>query len=396
MKEKPKLSDLNEKFQTGDVKAPVMTAPNMIELWRFPTPDITSDTALVRMIGSGICGTDKHVFTMGEVKLGLPGDVVSLPVILGHENIGVIEKLGDKASLSMSADGKRLRVGQRVAITADIICGECYNCKNLYGFPWCENHRSYGDVISCKDPPHLFGGYAEKMYILPGTYMFPIPDSVSNEAAVLTEQLAVACGAFGRAYQSPNSKEGFTPGDSVAIQGVGPLGLANVMMARMLGSSEIIAIDKSPYRLDLARTLGATKAVDISKVEDPVREILDATGGRGADLVIECTGAQNILSQGLDMMRLGGTYLVEGAYVEEGPTQISASRQIVAKDARIIGVSGMPFQAYARVLEMLDKFQKMIPFEKAITHVFEQDDALEAIHTSMSPNSGKVVVGHMK
>jgi threonine dehydrogenase-like Zn-dependent dehydrogenase len=349
--------------------------------------------------GAGICGTDKHIFTMGEVKLGLPGDVVRLPIILGHENLGVIEKIGSKAAVSMSSDGKTLEAGQRVVISADIVCGQCYNCRNLYGFPWCLNHKSYGDVISCRDPPHLFGGYAEKLYVIPGTYIFPVPENVTNEAAILTEQLAVAYGAFGRAFQSPNSKEGFAPGDTVVVQGVGPLGMSNVMMARMLGASEVIAIDVSGYRLGLAEQLGASASIGVNEYPrdtDRVERVREMTDRIGADVVIECTGDPNILSEGLDMLRIGGTYLVEGAFVEDKKSQISASRQILANDARIIGVSGMPFQAYARVLRMMDKYRRMLPFEKATTHTFTQDQAHEALQVAMSPNSGKVVVGHMK
>ena len=138
-------------------------------------------------------------------------------------------------------------------IAADIKCGQCYNCRNLYGFPWCLNHTSYGDVISCNKPPHLFGGYAEKMYILPHSDLFRVPKNLPNEIALLAEQMAVAYGAFGRAAQSPIAKEGFSPGDTVVIQGVGPLGLCNALMARMLGAGKIIAIDKSEFRLKMAR-----------------------------------------------------------------------------------------------------------------------------------------------
>ena len=118
---------------------------------------------------------------------------------------------------------------------------------------------------------------------------------------------------------------------------------------------------------------------------------MELTDNLGADLVAECTGAPDILSEGLEIIRIGGTYLVEGAFVEEEPTRISASR-IVSKNARIIGAAGMPYQAYGRVLEMMAAFKDNIPFEKAVTHRFGIDAAEEALETSISPDSMKVIV----
>lgn len=371
-----------------------MAAPGKMITRSFPIPEVTDDSALVRMLGSAICGTDKHMYS-GQTKLGLPGAVVTFPVIPGHENLGVIEKIGRNASRDMSTDGSPLKAGERVVISADIVCGHCYYCRNVYGYPWCLNHRSYGDVISCEQPPHLFGGWAEMMYILPGTFMFRVPSQLSDEEAVLAEQLAVAYGAFGRAFQGPNSKEGYAPADAVVVQGIGPLGICNAFMAKMLGAGKIIAVDKSEYRLKLAKELCVNETIslnDYPREEERTARVMELTDGLGADLVVECTGDPGILSEGLDMLRLGGTYLVEGAFVEEAPTQISASRQIVAKNARIIGAAGMPYQAYGRVLKMIENNRGAIQFSKAVTHQFGVGSAEEALKKSIAPDSMKVVV----
>ncbi len=383
----------------ADVTAAVLVAPKKLETRTFPTPEITKNSGLVRMLGSGICGTDKHVYTAGEVKLGLPGDIVKLPIIMGHENLGVLEAIGSEAAKAMIMEGPPLEAGERVYIAADIKCGQCYNCRNLYGFPWCLNHTSYGDVISCNTPPHLFGGYSEKMYILPQSDLFRVPKNLPNEIALLAEQMAVAYGAFGRAAQSPISKEGFSPGDTVVIQGVGPLGLCNALMARMLGAGKIITIDKSEFRLRMALDLCSAETISLAEFPesaDRIKEVLALTDGIGADDVVECTGDPGVISEGLEMLRIGGTYLVEGAFVEDRDTAISPSRQILAKNARIIGVSGMPHPAYGRVLKMMDNYRNSIPFEKVVTHRFDVEDASKAIQTSISPDSGKVALGPMK
>lgn len=377
------------------VQAAVMTAPRQMTTANFPVPTIAADSALVRMIGSAICGTDKHMY-FGQTNLGLPGAVVSFPVIPGHENLGVIEAVGSRAAEQMITEGPPLRSGDRVVVSADIVCGHCYYCRNIYGYPWCINHRSYGDVISCKNPPHLFGGWAEMMYILPGTFVFRVPEALTDEEAVLAEQMAVAYGAFGRAFQSPNSKEGYAPADTVVIQGLGPLGLCNAFVARMLGASRIIGIDKSEYRLRMARELCVDEIISVGNLKESserVNKVFELSDNLGADLVIECTGAPNILSEGLDMLRVGGTYLVEGAFVEDASTQVSASRQIVAKNARIIGAAGMPFQAYSRVLKMMASYKNTIRFDKAITHKFPIDQAEQGLQKSIAEDSMKVVIG---
>ena len=381
------------------VVAPVLVARRKFRTQRFPTPEIGPKDSLVKMSGAAICGTDKHVFAQGEIRLGLPGDVVKLPVILGHENVGVIEEIGTDASREMVTEGPPLESGERVVITADIICGTCFYCRNYYGFPWCLNHKSYGDVISSKNPPHLFGGMGEKMFVLPGTFMFRVPRRMPDKVAVLTEQMAVAYGAFGRAFQNPNPKEGYSPADTVVVQGVGPLGMCNALMARMLGASKIIAVDKSPFRLKMARSLCHAETIDLSehpRPEDRVEAVLSMTDRLGADTVIECTGFPHIISEGLDMMRNGGTYLVEGAYSEAGATKISPSRQILAKNAKIIGVSGMPYQAYGRALKMMESYRHSLGFDRLVTHVFGQEEAQEAMEVSMGLDSMKVVVGRMK
>lgn len=135
---------------------------------------------------------------------------------------------------------------------------------------------------------------------------------------------------------------------------------------------------------------------DFPESSDIVSFIREITDGLGADLVIECVGDPAVMSNGLDMLRIGGTYLIEGVYCESEDIKISLSKQILAKNARIIGISGMPQQAYGRVLKMMDSYQNMIPFEKIVTHRFDIEDAPAAMDVSISPNSGKVVLGSMK
>src|SRR5208282_1137051 len=135
------------------VRAAVMVRPGKIELQEFPYPKIPANSALVKM---EICGTDKHMYK-GETMH--PGQIEStFPIIPGHENVGVIEEIGQEAK-SLEVEGKSLQPQDRVVPVCDVVCGECYVCRTSFGFTAsCERDRGYGTTISCKDPPHLFGG----------------------------------------------------------------------------------------------------------------------------------------------------------------------------------------------------------------------------------------------
>jgi L-iditol 2-dehydrogenase len=206
---------------TEIVRAAVMQKPHSIGVQEFSVPDIEPGAALVRMIMSGICGTDKHMF-LGDATH--PSGLESkFPLIPGHENLALVEQLSERKDGWFDADGEPLKEGDRVVPACDVVCGECYACRNFYGWPWCEKVLGYGTSISCKDPPHLFGGWAEKMYILPKVFLFKVPEELPDKVAVLTEPMSVAYSSMARAM-TPYwlTKEGMGPGDTVVIQGSGP------------------------------------------------------------------------------------------------------------------------------------------------------------------------------
>jgi L-iditol 2-dehydrogenase len=371
-----------------------MERPGSIGLKRFPLPRVKKDSALVRMIGSGLCGTDKHMFHGETTHPG--GQESTFPLIPGHENLAYVEELGEKDGEWLDANGSALRVGDRVVPACDVNCGECYNCRNFYGWCWCENVFGYGTTISCRDPPHLFGGWAELMYILPKAYMFKVPDGLPDEVAVLAEPMAVAYGSFARAM-TPYwlAKEGAGPGDTVVIQGSGPLGLSHAVMAKMVGAGRVIVIGGPPERLELARKMGADMTVDISRYDTPkdrAAEVRRLTEGRGAELVVECVGLPAALNEGLDMVQTAGTYLTVGNYIDMGPVGINPQRQILSRSLRIIGVNGMPYQAYARALNLMNANWKRLALDRFVTHRYGIDQAKKALETATSLKSLKVLV----
>lgn len=376
------------------VRAAVMKRPHEISVKEFPFPEIEKNGALVKMKMSGICGTDKHMFR-GETMH--PGEQEStFPLIPGHENLATIEKLGKKSGRWLDANGEKISEGDRVVPACDVNCGECFNCRNYYGWCWCEKVYGYGTTISCKDPPHLFGGWAEYMYIQPKVYLFKVPEALPDKVAVLAEPMSVAYASFSRAMNPYFLvREGAGPGSNVVIQGTGPLGLSHMIMAKMVGAGKVIAIGAPKERLALAKLFGADSIVDIEKFKTPasrIEEVKRLTEGRGADLVIECVGLPSAMTEGLEMLCMAGTYLVVGNYIDMGDAKINPQKQILSRNARIIGVNGMPYQAYARALSLLDLHWKKYNIDKFVTHSFTIDNAEDALKRADSMKSLKVLV----
>jgi L-iditol 2-dehydrogenase len=369
-----------------------MTKPGSIGVKEFPVPELEPRAALVEMVMSGICGTDKHTF---EGLIHHAGFDVNFPIIPGHENLSIIKKLGTKDDGWFDGNGKPLKVGDRVAPVPDVRCGECYTCKNFYGWSWCDRISAYGGQLSCRDPPHLLGGWAEEMYILPKTTLFKVPDDMPDKVAVLTEPMSVAYSSLARAL-GPYwlVKEGGGPGDSVVIQGSGPIGLTHAVMAKMAGAGRVIMIGDPTERLEIARQIGADETISIGKYPTPearAERVLALTEGRGAELVIECVGSPSVLKEGLEMVSLGGTYLEVGNYVNAGEVSINP-HQILSKCIRIIGVNGNPYQAFGRVLTLMNLNWRHYNLDKLVTHSYKIDEAEAALHTTQSLKGLKVVI----
>ena len=141
-----------------------MKAPGRLEVERFPLPDPAPGAVLMKVLFSGICGTDKHTFR-GESKQYAGTDHerdIVYPLICGHENVGVIEAIGGAESIADS-EGRPLRRGDRIVPAANVPCGHCNFCRNGYPYYFCENLQDYGNSLHAGIPPHLFGGWAEYM-----------------------------------------------------------------------------------------------------------------------------------------------------------------------------------------------------------------------------------------
>ncbi|MBC7109199.1 MAG: alcohol dehydrogenase catalytic domain-containing protein [Methanomassiliicoccales archaeon] len=382
------------------VKAAVLVKPGQFEVREFPYPQIKDSHALLKVELCGICGTDKHIYK-GETTLygGTTAEVsVPFPIILGHEIVGIIAEIGSQANKTLwFPPDQRITVGDRVVVCPDIPCGRCFYCQNYGGggFIWCENIKTYGNNLSCKEPPYLFGGMAEYMVLLPGTFVCKVPETIKPETAVLTELMAVTYNVD-KAKEFYNiGGEGFKSGDTVVVQGVGPMGLMHIIKARILGAGDIIAIDSSEFRLGMAKEFGANYTINISKMspKERIEFVYDLTHGRGADLTIECTGVPQAIIEGLELTRRGGMYIVAGVFVDTGDITLNPHRHICAKNIRLLGQTNHPPRGYLSSLKLFERYASYFPpFERIITHRFVIEDVEQAFAQAMDAHSTMKVV----
>ena len=340
---------------------------------------------------SGICGTDKHTFQGFITQYG--DRKLEFPIIQGHENVGTIAAIGGNGEYK-DFDGIPLRVGDRVVVGSNVCCGECYYCRHDFPYYCCEKTTDYGNNLSAKNPPHLFGGWAQYMYIVPGSFLVKVPDELPSEVAVLTEIFAVSVGLDRAKQMSSFPSESFRFDDTVVVLGVGPLGMCFLMKARMLGAGTIIAADRSDYRLNFAKRLGADQVINVGRNSQAERRqmIRELSGGRGADVVIECAGVPQAVPEALEMLRVGGLLVEAGNFSDLGEVPISPHRHLCAKNVRILGVGGEEPAAYGPSMRQMARYMKHYPLREFVTHRFGLRDVDLAMQKSVDIESMKVVL----
>lgn len=374
-------------------KAAVLRKYGKLVIEEFPIPDIKEDTMLVKMKMVGICGTDKHIFEGKNKDL-------QLPIILGHENLGEVAEIGEKAKAHMEVTGKRLEVGDRVTWFPAIPCGECWYCRWLgsnYPGALCAAPPAYGINMNCDKPPHLVGGYAEYVYIRPGTWVWKLPDELPDKVAVLVDIFSVL-GIVKGMSPSPITKRGFGPTDIVAIQGAGPMGLASGIIAKLSGAYKVILIGGPKHRLKLANELGVfDHFVDIGELKASADRIKAVKGltpfDIGPDLVVDCTGIPDAVPEGLEMLRRGGTYVEIGSFVDTGETTINPFKHLCWKDVNLIGDFGGAPHSYDTAIKLIEMaWKSKIPLDKLVTHSYPLKDAQKAMEDAEKLEGLKIVI----
>ncbi len=278
--------------RTGKMKAAVFVEKGRIVLEDKPIPEIGPQDALMRVTTTTICGTDVHILK-GEYP-------VAKGLTIGHEPVGVIEKLGSEV--------KGFTEGQRVITGAITPSGWSNAC--LCGF--CSQ-----DGAGTKHGWQAIGGWKFGNTIdgCQAEYV-RIPDAMANLAAIddnLTDEEVLMCPDIMSTGFAGAENGGIKIGDTVAVFAQGPIGLCATAGAKLMGATRIITVDSVPARMEMSRQLGADLVIDF-KAEDPVEAIMAATDGRGVDVAIEALGTQATFEAALRVLRPGGVLSSLGVY----------------------------------------------------------------------------------
>lgn len=340
-----------------------------LQMRSYPLRDPEPGAAIARIALAGVCGSDVHLYH-GHYPIPLPN-------ILGHESVGIIERIGPEGIFDLS--GQKVQEGDRVLIMSSIPCGKCYFCRVLAQRNLCEKRFVYGVSHPAEEPPHLSGGYGEYIYLWPGTGLVRLPPAISAEEAI-----SLGC-AGPTAVNGVLFQTGITAGDTVVVQGSGPVGIAAAMIARLSGAKRILMTGGPAARLEFARQRNlADWFLDIFEVKDPearVKMVLAQTdGGRGADAVLECAGFPVAVQEGWRMVRRDGKYLVLGHYTDKGPILLNPM-VITQKQMKIYGSWAFVEPHYVKYVDLIPQFKRLFPLEEMITFfpLAEAHRALEAI-----------------
>ena len=334
----------------------VLTKPGRIEIREFALPTVDSDTGVLRVELAGVCsGTDVKLY---RGKLDNP-----FPIIMGHEIVGIVEKIG-----STLARANGVETGDRVILRGSR-CGRCEACRKGNA-RFCPENVGYGVRRPTGLEPGLWGGYAQHVFLATGAILEKVPETVTPEQALMS-------GVLANGLHWGQSLGGVGIGSAVVVQGIGQQGLATVMACWNAGAYPIIAVglSRDASRLRLAESFGADHVVlaDAVDVADAVGEI---TAGVMADVVIELTGTAASFVRALDLVKPGGT-VVHGSLTGAGPEVAVPLDKIVWRQIRIQGVYSKPIEAVRVAMGLMQTGR--LPIERIISHRFSLSEANQAL-----------------
>ena len=348
-----------------------------LEMKEYTVPDPEPDAVVTKITMSSICGSDVHLFK-GEFSGGKAKERQK-PVIPGHEFVGTVHKLG--SNVSTDSMGNPLKEGDRVVWCYYLPCGRCPSCINEVGS--CANRHKHAGVTS-DDWPHFKGAFADYYYLSPGQWIYKVPDELPDQSAVFVD-----CAASTVTYAL--SKVCLPLGGTVVIQGAGGLGLNATPVAKDMGAAKVIVVDKFPNNLPLARTFGADETIchdDFPTPESRIEKVMALTDGKGVDVVMEVVASDpSVVSEGLKMLALNGTYLSVGLV---GPlVRVTIPMYpMIDRSIRLIGSSNYRAWTIPKVMDFIVRNQHKYPFDKIISHQFKLEDLNEAFAQVID---GKVV-----
>jgi len=358
------------------VRGAVQTGPLAYEIREFQRPTIGPDDGLLRVEACGVCGFDVEQYRGHLVRPGM------FPLIPGHEPLGVIEEVGERA-----AERWGVAPGDRVAVEILRPCRACDYC--LTGrYMSCPNRDGAYGMTPLSREPSLWGGFADYLYLHPWAILHKMQGDIPPEIAVMFNPLGA-----GVRWAAMLGEVGL--GDTVLILGPGQRGLTSVIAARACGAGKIIVtgLSRDSHKLALAREFGADHTINVEE-EDVVARVTEITDGAMADVVLELTPiAEQPIRDAIECVRHSGRIVLAGL---KGGKQIElVTDRLINKGVTIRGAFGVNAEAYIEAIRIIESGR--FPLEKMSSGTFELADteaaiqALadgDAIHTCVCPDGG--------
>jgi len=338
------------------MKAIKLVALKKLEMMDIPKPKIAnSDDVLIKIKSVGICGSDVHYYKTGRIG----SQVVEYPFTLGHECSGIVEGMGPEV--------KKIKIGDKVAIDPAITCGECDQC--LIGR---ENTCRSLKFLGC--PGQVEGSFSEYI-VMPENSLCKIPETMSFEQAVLTEPLCI--GSYAVKISKQESHQ------NIAILGLGPIGLSVLVFSRLKDPKNIFGTDLINERLGVAKKLGINYGFNPSK--ENIVEKINRVCQNGIDIVFECAGEQETLSQAVDILRPGGKLIMIG--IPQAETVSFVPDKMRRKELTLINIR----RQCGELPEVIETVaQDRIKLDPFITHKFNTEEAAKAFELVSNYKEGVI------
>lgn len=339
-------------------------------------PVLTDGQVLVRITAAGICGSDVHMWTGKDPR-------TPLPMILGHEGVGEVVQIQGKRR---SVDGERLKEGDPILWNRGVVCGHCYWCTRA-GQPWlCPERWVYGIHRSIHQPTYLNGCYSTYVVLDAKTDLFPLRGNGLDASALVPASCSGATVAHAFDLYPPKG------GDTVLVQGPGPLGIFAIAFAEDAGAGDIIVIGGTRERLDLCRAFGATLVLNRRELSMEQRKeaVMEVTDGRGVDVTYEAVGHPEAVKEGMALTRRGGSYLSMGFGAPTGSVVLDVYHDLEIRDLRLQGIWVSHTKHTRMALELILKHRDL--FRRLITHRFLLCQATEALGVVEQKASVKAIL----
>lgn len=345
-------------------QAVVMPAPHApLEQRTFALPELASGGVLLRTLGSEVCGTDVHLWH-GRLA-GVP-----YPIIPGHVSVGAVAATGGRVT---DIDGRVLAPGDVVTFL-DVYgsCGRCWYCAVAQAGTRCPHRRVYGITLSAEEG--LLGGWAEYIELRPGVQIVTLPPGLPWETL-----LAAGCGLPTALHAVERAEVRF--GDTVVVQGSGPVGLSAAILAQLRGAGRVIVIGGPALRLEMARHAGADAVIDIGATDERARReaVRALTGGRGADVTIEATGVAAAVPEGMRLTRDAGRYVVVGQYTNAGEVSFNPHLDLNQKHLDVRGCWGSDASHVYRAVQVLARYHTRFPWADFVSARYDLGNAQQAL-----------------